>query len=150
VRPRDEHIAPEEDLYRRIRFTDVLDGMSLLSVVDSPQTSVNRSSYSGPRSVLTPARPEYTGVAVVRGADLPSGPLPSPGGVKYEVFTSDDPIPENSAHANIVVGRITDQRNPKGHKPDKKEFRDHIRGLIARGMRIEIAPKGPSSFAGYK
>lgn len=140
MRERDDPIPEGEDLYRRIRADQVHGGMVQRGAVDLPATSVNRAKFSRPNDVLRADRPEFTGIATLRGERLPERDT-SPNGSVYEVYCRDHPVEGNDAHALVLVGRLEDNRNLKGHKPSNKSLRDRLHEAIARSMRILIAPR---------
>lgn len=145
MRSLDEPIPEEEDLFRRIRADHVSGEIVLRTAVDLPRTSVNRSKYSNPRDALRASRPDFTGVASIRCGDLPPAWQSPSGDVPYEAYATDDPLADNEAHANLVLGRVTDGRRREGHKPASKAFRDKIAGDMARAMQIRVPPTHPTA-----
>ena len=132
-RPADHVFDPREELYRRIRSQDYVEGSGLY--VPFPVFSVNRQKYSEPGDVLFSFGPEWGAVSFVVSA-IPS-PLESEGEdhviCSFEVMHV--PMEDNYAHSEVHTLK-GDIRNPK-KIPDtvKKKFRQ-ILGERCRLLRL--------------
>lgn len=148
MRPRDEPIPADEDLYRWVSCDDCNGDEVLPSAIDLARTSVNRAKYLGDPASATPLTVEKNGLAVTREERFPTNLILNK--VAYEFFTYDDPTDDNDAHAEIRSGRkATDKRpdgdRPGGHKPSSKAAKLTLRSRLARCMQMWRRPVAVAS-----
>lgn len=137
MRQPDETIPLEEKLYRGLDPTFV-DGERINEkAIDLEGTSVQRSSYAAPQSVLTVMR---TGVGEVQVGEIPPANV-LPNGVEWEWFAVDDPSEEQGeGHAELRARRTADRPSKEANKPNSKAAKQELRILLAGKMHILIRP----------
>jgi hypothetical protein len=147
TRATDPFIPANEELYRSISAAEVIGQDVQPWAVELPRCSFNRASYcTGPESVLSPQRPEDTGVVAVTPGSLP-GPVPRAApstGKPYEFVAADDPHPPedpaNAAHAEVRLKPQGELFNPN-HKIKNKELLAKAKDELAKKLRIVLPPR---------
>jgi hypothetical protein len=138
LRPLDEPIPPEEDLYRSVADGE-FDGDALdPTSIDLPASSVSRAKYvARPEDAL---KGDDTGIAVTTLGRLPSQKR-SPGSVVHEIEVADDPIEGNDPHAEIRVRRQGRSYDPR-YRIESKPFKLELRSAIAASFK-RVPPTRP-------
>ncbi len=144
MRAPDAGVPPEEALYRSILGAWLNpDGSVSFEAVHSNGTSVDRSSYRSPEGCLAHhqalGRP-WTGVAEVKGADLPPADPGEQGGNSWEYFVVDDPNAENEAHAAIRTRRVQDSPSTAHVRVTNKAVSHRMKVALAARMRVVLRP----------
>ncbi len=140
MRPADEPIPPEEDLYRSISTDVCWDSRVLPDAVDLQGTSFSRKKYvTHPRDACHPSRPHENGVAVTRGSDLPE-PIVVPDAAAWECFVVDDPLAGNVAHAELRFRRLGDSRLQNAQIRSAAQ-RLLVKEAVAAVMTVLIPPE---------
>lgn len=137
----DNDFAPDEELYRRIRATHVVNGRVIGAGVElgfPPACSFNRSKYSVPEDVFDTTKPEDNGIAFTQVARA-SFQASTTGGVAWETVVAHAPIQGNRSHTEVRLKRSGETYDPK-RRPGSDAFKKRIRELLAARLEILREP----------
>lgn len=142
MRPADDQIPGDEDLYRTLSAEWVDGNRVLHSAIDGEGTSCFRSEHITPEKAIAARPPEENGLASVLPRELPVDFLSQTNRIRYDTFAVDAPKEGNEAHCEIRWRRVEDRPSLEHFKGIKSSAaKTELKTAIADRMQIRIPPR---------
>ena len=135
----DQDFAPDERLYRRLAFDDLIQDHRIDPIsIRVTDCSFNRSKYSSLGAVIVAGNPRENGAASVRVDEIPVELYCDNSKKIIDVSIAHDPEPANYAHTEIRMTRRgeTWERGKRMSATIRKKMQE----LLSDKLRIEILP----------
>jgi hypothetical protein len=151
VRPPDEEIPADEDLYVLLQGEDVQQGMVVAEAITLKGTSAARSSYTRIDGLAgTRATAGHNGVAAVTPAELPVDFQIAPSPKRWEWIAVDKPEVmdgrEYVDHAELRARDLADRPSKAASKAPKSSVtKRDIKNKLCEKLRILIQPTPPAA-----